>query len=113
MKKGYLIANIRVTDADKFQAFSGMAAPAIAQYGGEVLVRGPGAHRHEGTLHGTVMVIGEIIEVLLPDNALAEDGFVDLAQMDTVTIGGLDGYYRVEPLFRLSYAKPDQPPKRM
>jgi uncharacterized protein (DUF1330 family) len=57
MKKGYLIANIRVTDADKFQAFSGMAAPAIAQYGGEVLVRGPGAHRHEGTLHGTVMVI--------------------------------------------------------
>lgn len=64
-------------------------------------------------LNGTVMVIGEIIEVLLPDNALAEDGFVDLAQMDTVTIGGLDGYYRVEPLFRLSYAKPDQPPKRM
>ena len=57
MKKGYLIANIRVTDADKFQAFSGMAAPAIAQYGGKVLARGPGAHRHEGTLHGTVMVI--------------------------------------------------------
>jgi len=49
MKKGYLIANIRVTDADKFQAFSGMAAPAIAQYGGKVLARGPGAHRHEGT----------------------------------------------------------------
>ena len=64
-------------------------------------------------LNGTVMVIGEIIEVLLPDNALAEDGFVDLAQMDTVTIGGLDGYYRVEPLFRLSYAKPDQPLKRV
>jgi len=44
MKKGYLIANIRVTDADKFQAFSGMAAPAIAQYGGKVLARGLGAH---------------------------------------------------------------------
>ena len=57
MKKGYLIANIRVTDADKFQAFSGMAGPAIAQYDGKVLARGPGAHRHEGTLHGTVMVI--------------------------------------------------------
>lgn len=64
-------------------------------------------------LNGTVMVIGEIVEIMLPDNALAEDGFVDLAQMDTVTIGGLDGYYRVEPLFRLSYAKPEQPPKRL
>lgn len=64
-------------------------------------------------LNGTVMVIGEIVEILLPDNALATDGFVDLAQLDTVTIGGLDGYYRVEPLFRLSYAKPEQPPKRL
>ncbi|MCC1496253.1 flavin reductase family protein [Alcanivorax sp. 1008] len=64
-------------------------------------------------LNGTVMVIGEIVEVLLPDNALAEDGFVDLAEMDTVTIGGLDGYYRVEPLFRLSYAKPGLPPRRL
>ena len=29
MPKGYLVANIRVTDAEKFQAFAGMAAPAI------------------------------------------------------------------------------------
>ena len=26
MPKGYLVANIRVTDAEKFQAFAGMAA---------------------------------------------------------------------------------------
>jgi flavin reductase (DIM6/NTAB) family NADH-FMN oxidoreductase RutF len=64
-------------------------------------------------LNGTVMVIGEIIEILMPDDALREDGFVDLARMDTVTIGGLDGYYRVEPLLRLDYAKPDRPPRKL
>lgn len=64
-------------------------------------------------LNGTVMVIGEIVEVLLPDKALTADGFVNLAQMQAVAIAGLDGYYRAEPLFRLSYAKPGQPPRRL
>jgi len=64
-------------------------------------------------LNGTVMVIGEIMEVQLPDGSLGEDGFVDLSQLDTVTIGGLDGYYRVDPLCRLSYAKPDKKPSRL
>ena len=64
-------------------------------------------------LNGTVMVIGEIVEILMPDQALAEDGFVDLSQLDTVTIGGLDGYYRVEPMFRLRYAKPERPPEKL
>lgn len=64
-------------------------------------------------LNGTVMVIGEIIEVLLSDKVLITDGFVDLAQMQAVAIAGLDGYYRPEPLFRLSYAKPGQQPRRL
>ena len=57
MSKGYLVANIRVTDQEKFQAFSGMAAPAIKNYGGEVLARGPGAERLEGDGSGVVMMI--------------------------------------------------------
>ena len=57
MSKGYLVANIRVTDAVKFQAFAGMAAPAIKKYGGKVLARGPSADRHQGELSGTVMMI--------------------------------------------------------
>ena len=57
MPKGYLVANIRVTDAEKFQVFSGMAAPAIIKYGGTVIARGPLADRHEGKLTGTVMMI--------------------------------------------------------
>jgi len=57
MSKGYLVANIRVTDQEKFQAFSGMAAPAIKKYGGKVLARGPGAERLEGDVSGVVMMI--------------------------------------------------------
>ena len=45
MAKGYVVANIRVTDQDKFEQFSGMAGPAIKKYGGKVLARGPGADR--------------------------------------------------------------------
>ena len=57
MPKGYLVANIRVTDAEKFQSFSGMAAPVIQKFGGKVLARGPGADRHEGSVTGVVMII--------------------------------------------------------
>ena len=57
MPKGYLVANIRVQDKEKFAAFSGMAAPVIKAHGGKVLARGPGAERHEGTVEGIVMMI--------------------------------------------------------
>ena len=57
MAKGYVVANIRVTDQDKFQQFSGMAGPAIKKYGGKVLARGPGADRLEGDVSGIVMMI--------------------------------------------------------
>ena len=57
MAKGYLVANIRVTDQERFQQFSGMAGPIIQKFGGKVLARGPGADRHEGTLSGIVMMI--------------------------------------------------------
>ena len=77
MPKGYLVANIRVTDAERFQEFSGMAAPAIKKYGGKVLARGPLADRHEGDLAGTVM---------MPDHIA--DAFCDHS------LRGLDAAYR-------------------
>ena len=57
MPKGYLVANIRVSDQEKFQIFSGMAGPVIQKFGGMVLARGPSADRHEGKLSGVVMMI--------------------------------------------------------
>jgi len=55
--KGYLVANIRVSDKDKFQEFAGMAGPAIKKYGGKILAKGPGAERLEGDVSGIVMMI--------------------------------------------------------
>lgn len=57
MPKGYVVANIRVTDQDRFQQFSGMAGPAIKKYGGKVLARGSNADRLEGDVSGIVMMI--------------------------------------------------------
>ena len=57
MPKGYVVANIRVKDQEKFQQFSGMAGPVIQKYGGKVLARGPGADRLEGDVSGVVMMI--------------------------------------------------------
>ena len=57
MSKGYVVANIRVQDQEKFQQFSGMAGPAIKKYGGKVLARGPDADRLEGNVSGIVMMI--------------------------------------------------------
>ena len=57
MPKGYVVANIRVKDQEKFQQFSGMAGPAIKKYGGKVLARGPDADRLEGDVSGIVMMI--------------------------------------------------------
>ena len=57
MPKGYVVANIRVRDQEKFQQFSGMAEPAIQKYGGKVLARGAVADRLEGDVDGIVMMI--------------------------------------------------------
>jgi integrase len=54
MSKGYVVANIRVTDQDRFQEFSGMAGPAIKKYGGKVLARGPDADRLESDVSGAL-----------------------------------------------------------
>ena len=57
MSKGYLIAHIRVHDKDAFEKFKAMSGPAIADYGGRVLVRNPAADHREGDLRGLVILI--------------------------------------------------------
>jgi flavin reductase (DIM6/NTAB) family NADH-FMN oxidoreductase RutF len=63
--------------------------------------------------NGTIMIIGKINHVFLPDNCLLEDGFVDLEKAGTITCSGLDSYHTTNKLARLSYAKPDQEIKEM
>lgn len=56
-------------------------------------------------INGTTMLIGEIVQVIMDDDILGSDGYVDHLKAGTVTVAGLDSYFRTEALGRLSYAK--------
>lgn len=58
--------------------------------------------------NGTMLVIGEVAWVQVTETAVQHDGYIDIEQLGTVAISGLDGYHITERLARLSYAKPDQ-----
>lgn len=57
----------------------------------------------------TELVIGQIEEIWLPQDAVFDDGFIDLTRLGSACISGLDGYHGTSPLARFSYAKPDTP----
>jgi len=57
----------------------------------------------------TVFLVGEIQEILLPDQSISPDGFVDLVKAESLTCTGLDAYHQVQHPLRLTYAKPDRP----
>jgi len=59
-------------------------------------------------LNKTVMILGEVKAVYLPESCLLDDGFVDLEKANTITCSGLDSYHVTKRLDRLSYAKPDK-----
>jgi flavin reductase (DIM6/NTAB) family NADH-FMN oxidoreductase RutF len=56
--------------------------------------------------NGTIFIVGEILEVILPDDAVGGDGFVDIEKAGTIAISGLDSYHETKRIARLSYAKP-------
>ncbi len=64
-------------------------------------------------INGTTLLIGKIIYVNLPEDAILSDGFVDLEAAGTLTCSGLDSYHKTEKLERLSYAKPDKLPTKI
>lgn len=61
----------------------------------------------------TIMVVGEVREVHLPEQCVGSDGFIDIHRAGTVTVSGLDYYFKADPLERLSYAKPDSDLRRI
>lgn len=65
--------------------------------------------KHELKVNGTILVIGKIIEVILPKSLKMEDGSIDMEKAGTLAISGLDGYHTTKQISKLSYAKVDQP----
>jgi len=61
----------------------------------------------------TIFIVGEILEVIAPDDALMNDGYVDIEKAGTIVINGLDSYHDTKRIARLAYAKPGIEPKEM
>ena len=55
--------------------------------------------------NNTVLLIGQIEKLILPDGVITEDGDLDLAALETVAVGGLDTYYSCNRLGRYRYAR--------
>lgn len=56
--------------------------------------------------NGTILIIGEILKVILPDDIIKPDGYVDIEKAGTLAISGLDCYHTTSRIERLPYAKP-------
>lgn len=63
--------------------------------------------------NGTLIVIASMVCVSLPDEVVEADGFVNLEKAGTLACSGLDAYYKSQPIYRLSYAKPDRWPQEL
>lgn len=59
------------------------------------------------SINNTTLVIGEIIQIYIPEDSLNVDGFVDIEKANSITCSGLDSYHKTVQLDRLSYAKPN------
>ena len=57
-------------------------------------------------VNGTHLLIGKILEVIIPDETLKTDGFIDIEKAGTITCSGLDSYHSTKIIKRLKYAKP-------
>lgn len=55
--------------------------------------------------NNTILIIGKIENITLPDGAISEDGDIDLAALNTVAIAGLDTYYNCTRIARYEYAR--------
>lgn len=68
---------------------------------------------HEIKSNGTIFIAGEIIEIIVPDEAIANEGYVDIEKAGTIAISGLDSYHETKRIARLSYAKAGIEPKEL
>jgi flavin reductase (DIM6/NTAB) family NADH-FMN oxidoreductase RutF len=61
--------------------------------------------------NGTILVIGEIQHVAVPESSILESGNIDLNAVDDIAISGLDTYHQVTGIKTMPYAKPEEKPE--
>lgn len=66
---------------------------------------------HPLQINGTILVIGKVVHIVIPQDCLGPDGAIEIEEAGTIAISGLDRYHATQRLARLSYAKPDKLPE--
>jgi uncharacterized protein (DUF1330 family) len=83
MAKGYLIANIEVTDPAAFDQYRSTVAPTIAAHGGRYLVRGPEIRHLEGSLGLKRLVVLEFPSLGDAEAFYRSDAYKPLLELRT------------------------------
>jgi len=62
------------------------------------------------TSTNTVMVVGEIQHLIIPDHSIDERGIIDLSLVNDIGISGLNCYYELKKIDEFPYARPNELP---
>ena len=62
------------------------------------------------TLNDTILIIGQVEHLIIPDNVVNEKGYIDLSLCDTAGISGLNNYYSLKLEASFPYARPNEIP---
>ncbi len=60
-------------------------------------------------LNGTILCIGEIQHIILPENSFSDEGYIDLEKGLSTGISGLNFYYKLSFTHRYDYARVKKP----
>lgn len=61
-------------------------------------------------INGTILAIGSVEHLFVPDEVLSENGFIDLGIAESAGISGVNSYYKLEKVADYPYAKPSELP---
>ncbi len=61
-------------------------------------------------VNNTLMIIGEIQHLIIPEESMDERGYLNLGLIQDVGISGLNSYYEITKIHEFPYARPDEVP---
>ena len=61
--------------------------------------------------NGTILVIGEVEHLILPDEAINEKGYIDLEKAQVAGISGLNSYYSLKKITSFPYVRLNEVPE--
>jgi flavin reductase (DIM6/NTAB) family NADH-FMN oxidoreductase RutF len=62
-------------------------------------------------INGTIMLVGEIQQLIIPDEVVSEEGHINLSKLNTAGISGLNSYYGLNYIDSFPYARKKELPE--